>query len=160
MGFSLIVCPAGSQGSASGCSLGTMWCGTMVRCNDVVQWCGAVQCGAVRCCGPVQCGGGQDHSPPQQHHWQRSVLLFASVPTSPVLCRLETVNGAMFLRKMELETKLQLLKVINWLILFQMQRSAVVSLLMGQVGVPGAGCPGWGQAHGCPCHQHTQLCSL
>lgn len=140
MGFSLIVSSVGSQGSASGCSLGTMWCGAMMRCSAV--WCCAMWCSAVGVC--------QDHSPPRQHHWQRLVLLFALVPTAPVLCRLETVNGAMFLRKMELETKLQLLKVINWLILFRTQRSAVDSLLKGQVGVPGAGCPGWGQAHGCP----------
>ena len=33
------------------------------------------------------------------------------VPKAPLLSRLETVNGALFLRKMELETKLQLLKV-------------------------------------------------
>lgn len=155
MGFSLIVSPVGSQGSASGCSLGTMWCGAMwygamMWCNDAVQ-CSVVLCdavvGAMRCSAVGVC---QDHSPLWQHHWQRSVLLFALVPTVPVLYRLETVNGAMFLRKMELETKLQLLKVINWLILFRTQRSAVDSLLVGQVGVPGAGCPGWGQAQGCP----------
>ena len=56
-------------------------------------------------CGERWCGARQPR--------QRSVLLSASVPTSPVLHRLETVNGAMFLRKMELETKLQLLKVIT-----------------------------------------------
>ena len=33
------------------------------------------------------------------------------VPKAPLLSRLETVNGALFLRKTELETKLQLLKV-------------------------------------------------
>lgn len=44
--------------------------------------------------------------------WQRSSLLAPRVPASPALYRLETINGAMFLRKMELETKLQLLKVI------------------------------------------------
>lgn len=33
------------------------------------------------------------------------------VPKAPLPSRLETVNGAMYLRKMELETKLQLLKV-------------------------------------------------
>lgn len=43
--------------------------------------------------------------------WKCSMLLSTSVPTLPVLHRLETVNGAMFVRKMELETKLQLLKV-------------------------------------------------
>lgn len=39
------------------------------------------------------------------------VPLSPSVPTLPVLPRLETVNGAMFLRRMELEARLQLLKV-------------------------------------------------
>ncbi|KFV64535.1 Cytohesin-interacting protein, partial [Dryobates pubescens] len=53
--------------------------------------------------------------------------------------RLETVNGAMLLRKMELETKLHLLK-----------RVGGGSLLMAQVGACGAGYPGRAGTCVCP----------
>lgn len=61
-------------------------------------------------------GGWPELSLPVTAAWGPAVLaalvpLSPSVPTPPVLPRLETVNGAMFLRRMELEARLQLLKV-------------------------------------------------
>ncbi|NWY63981.1 CYTIP protein, partial [Erithacus rubecula] len=50
--------------------------------------------------------------------------------------RLETVNGALFLRKMELETKLQALKVV-WLIIWQVNDNALLATL--EPAEPGGG---------------------